>query len=170
MTDAIVASVYGNGVVAVVQGTLAGVAYAVVGLPAPLLWTAVTIVLCLIPVLGAPIVWAPAALFLALQGEAGRAIGLVLWGLLVVGTIDNILRPILIGNRTQMHPLPVLLAVVGGSILMGPLGLFMGPVVLTGTMELVDIFRRHILDRTGSPGESESSIETKSRPKLRAVT
>lgn len=150
VSDAISATVIGNGVVALVQGMLAGIAYIAVGLPSPVLWTVVTIVLCLIPVLGAPVVWGPAAILLALQGEIGASIGLALWGLLAVGTIDNLLRPILIGQKTRMHPLPVFFSVVGGTLLMGPLGLFMGPVILSGMAALLQEFRLH--------GEDDSTL------------
>jgi predicted PurR-regulated permease PerM len=146
ISSAISATVFGNGVVAIVQGALAGLAYWAIGLPSPLLWTLVTTLLCLVPILGAPVIWGPAALFLAIGGEYGRAIGLVLWGLLVVGTIDNVLRPILIGSRTKMHPLPVFFAAVGGTFVMGPLGLFMGPAILSSFGVLLQMHRNRRSD------------------------
>lgn len=130
VTDTLHAAVIGTGVIAVAQGLLAGAAYFAAGLPSPMLWTVVTIILCLVPVLGAPVIWIPASVLLALQGETGRAVGLALWGLLVVGTVDNLLRPFVIGQRTRMHPLPVFFSILGGTMLMGPLGLFMGPLAL----------------------------------------
>jgi predicted PurR-regulated permease PerM len=96
------------------QGTLGGVAFWVLGLPSPLLWGVVMTLLCIIPLAGAPIVWVPSAIILAIQGEYFKAIGLALWGWLVVGTVDNITRPFIIGGRTSLHPLAVFFAILGG--------------------------------------------------------
>src|SRR5262249_48220719 len=107
MAETIHAIVFGQTVVAIVQGTLGGPAFWALGLSSPLLWGVVMTFLCLVPLLGAPTVWAPMALLLAMQGAYGKALALALWGMLVVGTVDNFLRPLLIGARTQLHPLLV---------------------------------------------------------------
>ena len=93
--------------------------------------------LAVVPVLGAFVVWVPAALFLALEGSWGKALILILWGGLVVGTVDNLLRPILVGNRLKLHTVLAFIAVVGGLILFGPAGLILGPVILTLTTVLL---------------------------------
>jgi predicted PurR-regulated permease PerM len=98
-------------------------------------------VLAVIPVLGAFIVWIPAALFLALAGSWGKALILALWGGVVVGGIDNVIYPILVGNRLKLHTIPAFMAIVGGLIVFGPCGLILGPVALTVTVLLLEIWQ-----------------------------
>ncbi len=138
--DTIHATVYGTFAVAFVQGLLGGLMFWWLGLPAPLLWGLVMGLLAIIPMLGAFVVWAPAALFLALQGHWGSALILTLWGMLVVGTVDNLLRPVLVGDRLKLHTVLVFLSVVGGLMLFGPAGVILGPVVLTATITLLEIW------------------------------
>lgn len=136
--DTICATVYGALAVASSQGLLGGLMFWWLGLSAPLLWGVVMALLALIPVMGAFVVWIPAALFLALEGSWGKAIILALWGGLVVSMIDNLLRPVLVGSRLKIHPVLAFLSVVGGLILFGSAGLILGPVVLTVTKELLE--------------------------------
>lgn len=139
LNEVVISSVYGGLAVAVVQGLLGGLAFAILGLPSPVLWGVVMAFLAFLPLVGAFIVWAPAAAILAVQGAYGKAIFLAAWGLVAVGLIDNVLRPYLISGRTRMHPLAVFLAVLGGIHAFGFLGLFLGPVlvaVVTGTIDL----------------------------------
>jgi predicted PurR-regulated permease PerM len=96
--------------------------------------------LAVVPMVGAFVVWIPAALFLLSEGSWGKALVLALWGMLVVGTIDNLLRPILVGNRLKLHTVLTFMSVVGGMILFGAAGLILGPVVLTVTTELLEIW------------------------------
>ena len=138
--DTIYATVYGTLAVASVQGLLGGLMFWWLGLPAPWLWGLVMALLAIVPVLGTFVVWIPAALFLVLQGRWISALILALWGMLVVGTIDNLLRPILVGNRLKLHTLLAFMSVVGGLILFGSSGLILGPVVLTVTMALLEIW------------------------------
>ncbi len=138
--DTIFATVYGTLAVASVQGLLGGLMFWYLGLPAPLLWGVVMALLAVVPVLGAFIVWIPAALFLALEGSWGQALILTLWGILVVGTIDNLLRPVLVGNRLRLHTVLAFISVVGGLLVFGPSGLIVGPVVLTITMVLLEVW------------------------------
>lgn len=111
------------------------------GLPAPLLWGLVMGLLAVVPVLGAFVVWIPATLFLALEGSWGKALILTVWGGVVVAGIDNVLYPILIGNRLKLHTIPAFISVLGGLILFGPSGLILGPVALTITIMLLEIWR-----------------------------
>lgn len=140
--DTIHATVYGTLAVSAVQGILGGLMFWWLGLPAPLLWGLVMAVLAVVPVLGAFVVWVPAAMFLLLEGSWGRALILALWGMLVVGTIDNLLRPILVGNRLKLHTVLAFLSVVGGLILFGTAGLILGPITLTVTIVLLDVWRQ----------------------------
>ena len=96
--------------------------------------------LAVVPMAGAFVVWLPAALFLVSEGSWEKALILTLWGMLVVGTIDNLLRPILVGNRLKLHTVLAFISVVGGLMLFGPAGLILGPVILTITMILLEIW------------------------------
>lgn len=138
--DTIFATIYGTLAVSSVQGLLGGLMFWALGLPAPLLWGVVMAVLAVVPVLGAFIVWLPAALFLLIEGRWIAALILTAWGLLVVGTIDNLLRPVLVGNRLKLHTVLAFLSVVGGLLLFGSSGLILGPVILTVTMGLLEIW------------------------------
>ena len=142
MGDTVYATIYGTLAVAAVQGTLGGLMFWWLGLPAPVLWGLVMGVLAVVPVLGAFVVWIPAALFLALDGSGGKALMLAVWGGVLVGGIDNVIYPILIGNRLRLHTIPSFIAIVGGLIVFGPSGLILGPVTLTVTLLLLEIWRR----------------------------
>jgi predicted PurR-regulated permease PerM len=139
--DVVGASVYGVLAIAVIQGTLGGLAFWVLGVPSPLVWGVVMTFLSMIPMLGSFLVWVPAAIYLAVTGHYVKALLLVLWGTLVIGMIDNFLRPKLVGGRTRLHELLIFFAVLGGLQVFGVLGIVMGPVVLAITMTLIEIFR-----------------------------
>lgn len=144
VSDTVHATIYGTLAVAAVQGTLGGLMFWWLGLPAPLLWGLVMGVLAVVPVLGAFIVWIPAALFLALDGSWGKALMLAVWGGVVVGGIDNVMYPILVGHRLRLHTIPAFIAIVGGLVVFGPSGLILGPVTLTVTVLLLEIWRSRI--------------------------
>src|SRR5215207_5997857 len=141
VVDTVYATLYGTVAVAAVQGTLGGLIFWWLGLPAPLLWGLVMGLLAVVPVLGAFIVWVPTAIFLALDGDWGKAVTLTLWGGVVVGGIDNMLYPMLVGDRLRLHTIPAFIAVVGGLILFGPSGLLLGPSVVAITLLALYGFR-----------------------------
>jgi predicted PurR-regulated permease PerM len=147
VADTIRATVYGTLAVAMIQGLLGGLMFWWLGLPTPLLWGIIMGLLAIIPVLGAFIVWIPAALYLWLTGQPGNALILIAWGTIVVGGIDNLIYPMLVGNRLKMHTVPTFISLVGGLIIFGAPGLILGPVVLTVTMFLVEHWRKHIDER-----------------------
>ncbi|MEA2711307.1 MAG: hypothetical protein QOF78_3908, partial [Phycisphaerales bacterium] len=121
--DVIYASVYGSVMIAIVQGTLGGIAFWALGVPSPLLWGAVMTLFCMIPMAGSFLVWVPAAIYLLAVGHPMKALALTLWGALVISTIDNILRPKLVGERTHMHELIIFFSVLGGLQVFGMIGL-----------------------------------------------
>lgn len=123
------ATVKGTLAVAVVQGALGGLAYWYLGIQSPLLWAVLTAVLSLVPAVGGALVWAPVAIYLLATGQTWQAIGLAVWGALVIGTVDNILRPILVGKETRMPDWIVLLASIGGIAVFGINGFVIGPVI-----------------------------------------
>ena len=150
VADTIRATVFGTIAVAMIQGLLGGLMFWWLGLPTPLLWGIIMGLLAIIPVLGAFIIWIPAALFLWLTGQPGNALILIAWGTIVVGGIDNLIYPILIGNRLKMHTVPTFISLVGGLIVFGAPGLILGPVVLTVTLFLVEYWRTHMDQRNGT--------------------
>jgi predicted PurR-regulated permease PerM len=130
----IFATVYGGLVVAVVQGTLTGIALAAFRIPSPVLWGVIATIFALIPLVGTTFVWLPAALYLIIAGHWIQGIILIVWGAGVVGTIDNFLRPYLMSGQVKLHPLLIFLGVFGGVQAFGILGLFVGPVALAITI------------------------------------
>ena len=141
VVDTVEATFYGTLVVAAVQGTLGGFIFWWLDLPAPVLWGLVMGLLAMVPVLGAFIVWIPAAIFLALDGSWGKALILTAWGAVVVGVVDNILYPILVKGRLRLHTIPAFISIVGGLVLFGASGLLLGPLVFTVTMYFLEIWR-----------------------------
>lgn len=131
--DAIHATFYGTIVCAAVQGTLGGLMFWWLGLPAPLLWGIIMGLLAIVPVFGAFVIWIPAAVFLALDGHWGKALLLTAWGSIVVGGIDNVLYPMLVGNRLRLHTVPAFVSVVGGLVVFGASGVILGPLAVTIT-------------------------------------
>jgi predicted PurR-regulated permease PerM len=140
--DVIGATVYGVLAISAIQGTLGTFIFWVLGLPSPLLWGVVMFFLCMIPMAGAFLVWAPAALYLALTGSLLQAGILVVWGVLVIGGIDNILSPRLVGRRASLHELLIFFGVLGGLQVFGVLGLVLGPVVVAMTLALIEMLRQ----------------------------
>ena len=140
--DTILATVWANIATSALQGTLGGIIFWLLGLPAPLAWGAVMFVLSLVPTLGSFVVWAPAAAYLAISGSLGKAALLTGWGIGPVGMIDNVLYPVLVRTRLQMHTLTAFVAVVGGVLAFGAAGLVIGPVTVAVAQSLAPIWRR----------------------------
>ena len=120
----------GIGLTALVQGTLLGIGFAIAGLPSPLVFGVLGVLFALVPVVGTAIMWIPATIWLLLQGESGYALFMTGWGVIVVGGVDNFLRPMLISGRVEVPTLAVFIGVMGGLSAFGFIGLFLGPIVL----------------------------------------
>jgi predicted PurR-regulated permease PerM len=123
------ATLKGTAVIGVVQGTLAGIAFAVAGIPSAVFWAALMAVFSIIPGIGTALVWGPAAVILATQGHWGAASGLAFFCGVVVGSVDNFLRPRLVGKDTEMHDLLILFSTLGGIALFGFIGFIIGPII-----------------------------------------
>ncbi len=161
--DTISAVIFGTLAVAFVQGTLGGLMFWWLGLPAPILWGAVMAVLAIMPLFGAALIWVPAALYLAIDGQWDKALILAAWGTIVVGLIDNLLYPLLVKNKLRIHTVPVFIAVLGGLFAFGATGFVLGPLILAVALALVDIWRRRM-----AQGEIEKGVNappSKSRAK-----
>ena len=123
------ATLKGSLLIGVIQGAAAGLAFWVAGVPGPAFWGTVMVVLSVIPALGAALVWIPAVIYLFLVGQTAAAIGLLIWCAVVVSTVDNFLRPRLVGRDARMSDLLILLSTLGGIVLFGAVGFIVGPIV-----------------------------------------
>ncbi len=131
------AVIYGTVVVAVLQGVLAGIGFFLFGVPSPIIWSVVTLIVSLVPFLGPFIVWLPASVLLMLNGYYSgdhfiflRGLGLFLYGLLIISGIDNVLKPRLISRKARIHPALVFIGIIGGINLFGIVGFIIGPVII----------------------------------------
>ena len=128
---------FGALLTALVQGALVGIAFAIVRLPSPVVFGVLAAVAALLPLVGTALVWLPAAGVLVAQGRLGSALFLAIWGIAVVSSIDNFLRPLVISGRAQISTLPVFLGLLGGISAFGPIGIVLGPVVVALTLALL---------------------------------
>jgi predicted PurR-regulated permease PerM len=139
-TTVIRATVKGNFLVAGAQGAVGGLAFWMVGIQAPLLWAVVMAFLSLLPAVGAALVWGPVALYLFVTGAIWKAAILTAFGVLVIGMIDNVLRPVLVGKDIKMPDYLVLISTIGGIAIFGLNGFVIGPVVAALFIAMWDIF------------------------------
>jgi predicted PurR-regulated permease PerM len=150
IVDAVTAVVHGSLVVAMVQGLLAGLAYWALGVPFSVLWGVATAFGALLPFGGSTLVTVPASIYLFLQGETVRGVILLVWALGVVGMVDNILKPLVIGNRLGVPVLFLFFGIFGGLALFGAVGIILGPALFALLRALLDLY-----------SEEYSSIELK---------
>jgi predicted PurR-regulated permease PerM len=134
------ATLKGTAVIGILQGGLAGVAFAVLGIPSAVFWGAIMTVLSIIPGIGTMLVWGPAAIILAAAGNYFKAAGLALFCGLVVGGIDNLLRPRLVGKDTKMHELLIFFGTLGGIAFFGVIGFIIGPIIAALFVTIWDIY------------------------------
>jgi predicted PurR-regulated permease PerM len=131
------AMVLGTGATALIQGTLVGIAFLIVGLPSPLVFAVIAVLASLLPFGGTALVWVPAAIVLAAQGHWGQTIFMVIWGALLVSLVDNVVRPMMVSGRANVGTLTVFIGVLGGLAAFGAIGLFLGPVILALVIALI---------------------------------
>ena len=155
--DSVIANLYGILAVGFAQGLLTGAALAVLRVPSPLLLGLTTAVCSLIPIVGTMLVWGPAAVYLMATGHLWKGIILILWGSVVVGTIDNIIRPLVIGSRVELHPLLLLFSLLGGLQVFGFIGIFVGPVVISVIAALINILREELSPTPDLPAATSLS-------------
>ncbi len=157
------ATLKGTAVIGLLQGVLAGSAFAVVGIDSAAFWGAIMAVLSFIPGIGSALVWGPAVIILAASGHAAKAVGLGVFCAAVVGSIDNLLRPILVGRDTQMHALMILFGTLGGIIMFGVVGVIIGPIIAALFVTVWDIYGLAFKDvlpavaASGSGGKPKNS-------------
>lgn len=138
----------GTLIVALIQGVLAGVGLGIFGVPNPSIWGMLTVIAALIPTVGTALVMFPATLYLLAMNHPAAAFGLLVWALILVGGVDNILRPKLIERQVNIHPLAILLAVLGGISFFGPIGFLTGPIILSLMIELLHVYKEMAIETT----------------------
>jgi predicted PurR-regulated permease PerM len=154
------ATLKGTAVIGLIQGTLAGAAFAVAGIPSAVFWGTVMAVLSIIPGIGTGLVWGPAALILAASGDWVEAIGLTVFCATVVGSVDNFLRPRLVGKDTQMHELMILFSTLGGIAMFGVLGVIIGPIIaalFVTVWEIYGVVFADILPAVAAAGDTDAA-------------
>jgi predicted PurR-regulated permease PerM len=144
--DAVHATVYGTLLTAVIQSVTGGLLFWWLGLPVPVLWGFVIFVLSVLPFLGAFLVWIPACFYLATLDRWGAIAALVAWGLFMAGPMSNYVYAYAAGDRMKMHPVPTLIAFIGGLAVFGISGMVLGPCVLVVTVALIDVWRHRTPD------------------------
>jgi len=142
-----ISTVIGTGLVAAIQGALVGIGFWVTGLSNAVFWGVVTMVFAILPVVGSALVWGPGAIALGLGGHWGWALALALWGLVVVGNVDYIVRPIVFRRWANIHPVVTLLGALAGVPYFGILGLLIGPLALSYFFELIRMYKEEYLTR-----------------------
>jgi len=134
------ATLKGTLIIGILQGGLAGGAFAVVGLDGAAFWGTIMVVLSIVPGIGTALVWFPAVIYLFAVGQTAAAIGLFVWCAAVVGTVDNVLRPWLVGKDTKMPDLLILLGTLGGLVVFGAKGIVIGPIVAALFITVWDLY------------------------------
>ncbi len=147
----------GTVLVAAIQGAIMGVAYLFAGLSNALLLGLVSAVLCIIPLLGAPALYIPIGAGLLATGNAKGGLIVLLVGFLIVSQVDNVLKPFLISGRASLHPMAVFFAILGGTLLVGPIGVMAGPMLLTLVLGLLEALRERMAEEGGAVREEAAS-------------
>ncbi len=140
------AVVVGNLGTALAQALAATLGYALFGAPVPLIWGAATLFAALIPLVGPALVWIPVSIAVGVGHGWLRGVGLAIYGVLIISTVDNVVRPLLTRRGLQLHPLLVFIAVLGGVISFGAAGLFLGPLVIALVVTVLEVYERHVVD------------------------
>ncbi|MFA7191925.1 MAG: AI-2E family transporter [Candidatus Paceibacterota bacterium] len=130
--------------IAIAQGILMGLGLAIFGVPHPALWGVAAAIMSLVPTIGTAFIAIPTILYLLFMGMNIDAIGLTVWCIAIVGTVDNFLNPLIVGKQTNLHPILVLFSVLGGIALMGPMGILIGPLAVSLLRALFLIYREEI--------------------------
>lgn len=141
------ATLKGTFVVGIIQSTLGGIAFLIAGVPSPVIWTLVMLLFSVIPMVGTSIIWVPAGIILLLTGNIWQGVFVLVFGAFIIATIDNILRPKLVGKDTQMHPLLIFFATLGGIGLFGLPGFVIGPIIISLFVALAEIYRTEFRDQ-----------------------
>lgn len=139
-------------VVPIAQGVIAAIGFWLFGVPHPLAWGVAVVFAAFVPILGSPLGWLPAVAYVFYGGDTGRAVGLLIYGVVVISGIDNVIKPLILHGSAQIHPLLGFLSILGGAFAFGPLGFLVGPVVLSLVLSAIRIYRDDVLAKPLSAG------------------
>ena len=153
-------------VVPVAQGILAGIGFMIFGVPSPLLWGTVVILAATVPLVGSPLGWVPAVVYLALHGNLGPALGLLVYCTVIVSGSDNVVKPLLLRGAARIHPLLGFLSIIGGVLAFGVFGFLIGPVILSLVLSAIRIYRLDILRTPERQSGPEPAPEPEPSPSL----
>jgi predicted PurR-regulated permease PerM len=148
-------TVIGTGLTALLQGIGVAIAFAVTGLPNAVVWGVITVVLSILPIVGSGLVWIPGVAVLAADHRYGSAVALAIWGLVVIGQVDNVVRPIVYRRWAKIHPFITLLGAIAGLRWFGLLGLLIGPLALSYFFELIRMYRQEYLANGPNGSDAE---------------
>ena len=152
--DVTFSTLVGTGLTAAVQGLLVGVAFWAAGLSNAVFWGVVTIIVAILPVVGSGLIWGPGAAALALAGRYGWAIALTIWGIVVVGNVDNVIRPYVFRRWARIHPFITVIGAFAGISWFGLLGLLIGPLAISYFFELIRMYRAEYLTEEDEEAEA----------------
>ena len=158
MRDSVLANLSGMFAVIIAQGLLLSLGFWFIGVHSPVLWGMIGGLASIVPVVGAFLIWAPVAIAYVLEGAYGQALFLVLWGSLVVGSADNVLRPWIVGKRNELHPMLIALAAIGGTYAFGALGILLGPLLVSLVAVLIQEIQPLIPHRTDCQRRGRAAI------------
>ncbi len=161
--DVTISTLIGTGLTASIQGLLVGVGFWVTGIPNALFWGVVTVIVAILPVVGSALVWGPGVAHLALEGRYGWAIALAVWGVVVVGNIDNVIRPMVFRRWAQIHPFITIIGAFAGIQYFGLLGLLIGPLAISYFFELIQMYRQEYLEDEGTPEIVQHAADRRAR-------
>ncbi len=147
MVETVRGVVFGSIIVSIIQGIVAAIGFTMFGVPGALLWATLVVVASQIPMLGTSTVTVPCVIYLLLIGHIPAAIGLGIWAMLAVGLVDNMVSPFIVGGRTRMHALLILLSILGGIQYFGPIGFILGPTILAAFLVVLELYKSGILER-----------------------
>lgn len=140
--------VFGSLIVAIIQGIVAAIGLSLFGVPGALIWAGLVVIAAQVPMIGTSVIMIPAVLYLFLSGHAVESFGLLIWSVFAVGLIDNLAAPFILGKRTRMHALLMLLSMLGGLSAFGPIGFILGPTILAAFLVLLELYKAGILEKT----------------------
>lgn len=135
------ATIYGQVIVGIVQGAVAGIGFYIFGAPSPLFFTLLAILFAVIPFIGPAFVWVPVSVFMMATGNYTNGILMFIFGALVVSWIDNIIKPFVVGKKGKINEVIVLIGIIGGLAMMGPVGIVIGPLILEYLLMFIELYR-----------------------------
>ena len=153
---------YGQLLTAIVQGTVGGIGLVIFQVPQPFLLTALMILLALLPFVGATLVWAPAAALKLMAGQTWQGVGLLIYGVVLVMNLDNVLRPRLIALHSQVHPVVILIGMIGGTQVFGFTGFLVGPVIFAIFLQLLKFFAEYRTLEAARAVASDTTVDIES--------